>query len=141
MVGHHISGWRRIAKLGGTLSLKRVGRRGTALAILAILDISYGTSLLAGHIPAATIADEILPLTWWGWTWISIGLFLATGIPRVADHWQFAVAALFKSFWALMITWYWVTHHTHGGWGAAGTWLGLAAMVLLISGWPEPLHD
>jgi len=119
-------------------ALRRVGRRGAALAVLAAVDVCYGTALLAGHTAAATAAVMVMPLHLWGWVWIGAAAVLAAGVPLTDDRWHYGFAALFKTFWALLIAWHWLAHREHGGWGAAMAWLGLAALVLLISGWPEP---
>jgi hypothetical protein len=121
---------------------RKIGRRGTCLIVLAVMDISYGASLLAGHQPATTVAGKIWPLTVWGWIWIAIGVFLTTGIPLFHDRWHFAAAMALKATWAGLITIAWLTGAADGGaWGTAGVWLGFTAFVLLCAGWSEPARE
>lgn len=114
-----------------------VGRRGTALLILAAGDIAYGTALLAGYAPT-TVATDLAPTTTWGTAWIITAILLTAGAFTPADQPAYALAALAKFGWAAMIFADQGEHHTHGGWGPAVPWLTLAALVILMAGWPEP---
>lgn len=117
---------------------RRSGRRGAALTLFAAIDFGYGSGLAAGYVPA--FADQLtpqLPLTAWGWAWIAVGVVCLTGVPLSRDQFQYAAAALMKAAWATFITVAWIHRSIPGGWTAAVAWAGIAALVVLISGWPE----
>jgi hypothetical protein len=117
---------------------RRAGRRGTTLAILALIDFGYGGGLATGYIPGFAHKDALfLPLVAWGWIWITIGIICLTGVLIVRDRFQFGCAALLKTAWAAIISVNWLTYHIEGGWTSVTAWGGIALLVLLISGWPE----
>ena len=124
-----MTGWRR-----------DVGRRGLALLILAAADFGYGTSLLAGHKPAPTLATDWASPGTLGTVWIITGIICLAGAFTPADAPAFAAAALLKFTWAAAIIADAAEHGTRGGWGTSFTWLALAGLVLLIAGWPEAQH-
>jgi hypothetical protein len=117
--------------------------RGTYLLILGILDIVYGLALLMG--------EEVGKAVWWpltqgsmlgicmdGWgvIWITIGLFLLTGITRASDRWQFTAAIFLKVIWAVTaLAWAVVNGNTL--WGVAAIYIGFAAVTLLVAAWPD----
>jgi hypothetical protein len=122
----------------------KAGRRGTILGILAAMDIGYGIMLVLGFDPtgaggALPNQKYMIPLTLgqWGAIWISVGIFLLTGVLAVSDRFQFAAAALLKFTWAssILITW---MHSGHDAGTSPMVWVTLAFIVLLASGWPEP---
>lgn len=114
-----------------------IGRRGTALIILAAADFGYGTSLLAGHPPAPTVATEWATPGTLGTIWLITGIICLTGAFTSADQVAFAAAALLKTAWAAGTAAWAADHQAPGGWGTAFIWLATAALVILIAGWPE----
>lgn len=127
---------------------RRLGRRGGALVILAVMDLLFGAALVVTvpHGPHDTpvwwpaSAGVVLgvPSTTWGWVSIGVGLFLLTGAPRVAgDRWQFAVAVAFKFLLTGASISLWLVSHQAGLWGVSAIYAGIAATTLLISGWRD----
>ena len=131
---------------------RHIGRRGMVLLLLGLVDLAYG----AGMILARPVTMRYAPTWWpasvgqlaglpthtWGWIWVGIGFFLFTGIPRTwrDDHggrWQFAAEVALKSWWALAALLYWWKYKALGAWAPAATYVGVAVLVLIISGWPD----
>lgn len=113
-----------------------VGRRGTVLLILAAIDVGYGLALLAGYTPA-TDATSIAPAATWGTIWFVAAVLLGLGAFSLADRLGYAAAALLKFGWAALII-IGPADGTPGRWGPAMPWLGLAGLIILTAGWPEP---
>lgn len=114
--------------------MSRIGRRGLFLTFLTLLNAIFGSSLwiypypqpwpyFSQHTAAAA--------------WMVMAVITATGIPLRRDRFQYALAAMFKFAWALRYAWLWA-HGFPGAWGALAVWLAFAAIVMMISGWPEP---
>ena len=119
--------------------VRRVGRRGAFLAFLAVLDVAYGWSLYVVS-PAHRVYDLLLPWQAWGIIWLSVGAVCAIGavLRTGADRVAFALAAALKTFWGLVFVRVWLYDHVPRGWVSVVIWLAFAAVVLLVSSWPEP---
>jgi hypothetical protein len=128
---------------------RRMGRRGVFLTLLALIDAGYGSALIAadrGHPvwwPASVArADHHhhlagLPLATWGWIWIITAVFLLTGVLSYQDRVQYAAGSLIPVAWGILAADWWLRTREPGGWGVMCIYLGAAAAILLISGWPE----
>ena len=119
--------------------MRRVGRRGAFLAFLALLDFAYGYSLYL--VPASQRAyDLLLPWQAWGVVWLAVGAVCAGGmvLRTGADRLAFSLAAALKTCWAAVFVRVWLLDHLPRGWVSVVIWLAFAAVVLLVSSWPEP---
>jgi hypothetical protein len=134
-------------------STRWVGRRGVGLGLLGTVDLFYGAALLltkpvtmayqATWWPASVGTLGGIPVHDWGYLWIGVGLFVFIAVPRPwrtghEGRWQFAAEALLKSWWALASVLHWWHWRAPGAWAPAATYIGVAALVLLISGWRDP---
>lgn len=130
-----------------------IGRRGAVLILLACVDIAYGTAMIISRPVTMRYAPTWWPASLgvlagvsvriWGIVWVVVGLFLITGIFRIwrgfhGARWQFATEVALKSWWALAAFWHWWKFPSPGGWGPAATYLGVAGLVILVTGWQEP---
>lgn len=128
----------------------RLGRRGSALLAFGILDVVYGISLAwpaPGQVrPGSALGwfAEIAPLWLWAGLWWAVGAMCATAVvlalfgpvPSWADRYAFAAAIGVKIWWGTLCLIGWIMREVPIS--SAGIWLGLAALVALIAGWPEP---
>lgn len=126
---------------------RRVGRRGAALLVFSFIDIVLGWSLIdsttqaqAAALPAYRAAVEVAPLAVWGWFWIAVAAACAAGAVARADWWAFAAAIGIKLVWAGSFLASWLAFGAARGWLGAATWGVVAALVFIVSGWPEPLR-
>lgn len=117
---------------------RRAGRRGAFLSFVSILDFSYGYALLEQAVaPLRSRPDLLLPLTAWGWIWISAGVVCASGVLARRDRVQFAAVAALKTAWGALYAELWIIRHAPDGWVSMVVWLSFAVTILIISGWPE----
>jgi hypothetical protein len=119
-----------------TKIIRQIGRRGAFLTFLALLDLSYGYSLLAS--PALIKAfNLLLPYQAWAGAWLTSGVICATGIFSSRDRIQFSAAAFLKASWAFVMVRVWLYQHSPLGWVSVAIWLAFAAIIVLVSGWHE----
>jgi hypothetical protein len=109
---------------------RRIGRRGAFMAFLVFLDALYAYSL-AVHLPGRAPNDP------WAIVWAVAAANAACGIYTKRDRIQYGLAAGFKTAWGLYQFQQWVGGSNPLGWVSTVVWLGFAAIVLLISSWPE----
>lgn len=123
----------------------RFGRRGAALTAFALLDVVYGIGLAWPSPPvlrpgtANAWFNEIAPLDLWAGVWWSVAVLCAVGAwsrSKRSDRYAFAAAIGIKVWWGTLCLVGWIMREVPIS--AAGIWLGLAALVALIAGWPEP---
>lgn len=119
---------------------RRVGRRGAFLAFLALLDLAYGWSLLETTPAQQRALDLLLPWQAWAVIWLIVGAVCAAGtlLRTGADRLAFSLAAALMTCWALVFVRVWLYDHLPRGWVSVVIWLAFAAVVLLVSSWPEP---
>jgi hypothetical protein len=122
---------------------RRIGYRGTFLSFFALLDYLYGFSLIyppdeAKRSPSARFLAEVIPLEAWGTIWILVAIILTIGVFAERDRWAFTAATGLKMLWGMTYLVGWALFHLDRGWVSAVIWLVLAAVMLRISGWPEP---
>ena len=127
-------GWLRARAAG---IARRSGRRGAFLAFLTLLDWAYGWSLLTAPAAQQRAADLLLGWTAWGWIWAATGCVTAAGIFVRRDRVPYALAAALKSAWGLLQLYLWTAGSAPRGWVGAVIWVGFAAIVLTVAGWPE----
>jgi hypothetical protein len=126
----------------------RLCRRGGFLLFYALIFAGYGYSLtgLAAtkslH-PTVRAATAIMPLDWWGYTWMigAVILAIAAFLQPPRDYVGFAVAAALPSFWAVQFaaTWWQNGHTVHDRtWVNALNLAGLAGAGFIVSGLGDP---
>jgi hypothetical protein len=124
---------------------QRFGRRGAALTAFCILDVVYGIGLawpLPPGIRSGSVNawfNEILPLSVWAIVWWSVAVLCGWGAwsrSKRSDRYAFAAAIGIKVWWGTLCLIGWIMREVPVS--SAGVWLGLAALVALIAGWPEP---
>lgn len=121
-----------------------VGRRGTFLLFLALVDLVYALSLwrpapAAAQAPATRFLMTIMPLHAWAALWLVVGVVCLVGafVHRL-DRAAFTAATAIKSLWGAVFLAGWVAGGLYRGWVSAVVWLGFAGVVMVIAGWPEP---
>lgn len=121
-----------------------VGRRGAVLAYLAVVDVLFAVSLcnpapVAERPSGVRFLGEVLPLQAWAVLWAAVALVLVVGaFVHRFDRWAFAAAMLIKTLWGGVYLLGWIVGEVERGWVNAVVWLGLAVLVMIIAGWPEP---
>src|SRR6185312_4146021 len=119
-----------------------IGRRGAALLCFATLDVVYAASLAFpgpnGGGAAQRWFGSILPLWFWAIWWLAVAVICAWGALNACDRVGFSAAIGIKVWWGLLGFVGWVVGEVPVS--TAGIWLGLAVLVGLIAGWPEPEH-
>jgi len=115
------------------------GKRGYFILILGLHEIIYGLALvitLGGEWWPASQGNVIgISTVIWGWIWIAFGLFLLTGVYLLRDRWQFSAAMLLYTLWGLLALLYSLSNDNAGLWGPSTTYLAIAAIILISSGW------
>lgn len=122
----------------------RLGRRGTFLLFLTLLDLLYALSLAFPPAEARQSASTryvaaVAPLECWASLWLAVGLICAVGAFSRRDQWAFAAAAALKVLWGVTFAAGWLFAGLERGWVAGVIWLAFAAFVYLIASWPEPV--
>ncbi len=125
---------------------RRVGRRGAALACLAVLDLVWAWSLLdptaSRQLRAAPSYQAILhvaPLHAWAAVWALVGLVCAAHALRRRDRAAWAAAIAVKLAWAALTGWAWLTvPGASRAWAAMVIWAAFAGLIGVVAGWAEP---
>lgn len=122
---------------------RRVGRRGSFLLFLALLDVTNAFALAtpdkqASSMPAYVFLASILPLWCWAIPWAGVGLLCLFYAFRKNDAVAYGVAMFLKVFWALVFLLGWIFVHVDRGYLSTTVWGAFAAVLLLIATWPEP---
>lgn len=138
-----------LARLGRwRLAAKRVlGRRGTALVVFGTLDLAVAWSLLsppdriAAHATPGYRALVLwMPLTAWAALWGAVGVLCLVQAFMRKDLWGFGAAIGVKLMWTSGMVSAWVLYREPRVWLSAIVWAGLAVLVSVIAGWPEPIE-
>lgn len=124
----------------------RVGRRGAALLFFAFLDMYYGVSLLAPTKEARSSSAmmwvaSILPLWVWSLGWFLVAALCMVDAFRQHDRIAFSAAMGIKMLWAGIYVGAQLAGVLERGFAGAAIWLALAALVGLLSSWPEPPQE
>lgn len=127
------------------ISDSRLGFRGAILLILGVADLLYGWSLIspaaeASQTPINQWRAEILPSAAWGMLWITIGCVLLIHAFMRRDDVGYVLAIAIKAVWTMVSFGAWVVGGVESGWSTALVWAAFAAMIAVISGWPEPFR-
>jgi hypothetical protein len=118
----------------------RLGHRGAFLLALGLFDEWYALSIpgvAATGTPAGRWIAHVLPLLGWTALWAAAGVILIAGALVRSDAFAFATAVLIKLTWALVYLIGWAVHGVYRGWASAAVWLAFAAVVMIVSTWPE----
>jgi len=121
----------------------RVGRRGVFLLFLSLLDIVYASGLAfptetAKNGDALLFLANILPLDIWALLWFITGVICFIFAFKARDAPGFAVAMFIKVLWALVFLLGWMFAGVERGYLSTAIWGAFAAVLWLISTWPEP---
>lgn len=123
--------------------MPHVGRRGRVLLFFGSLDLVYAVSLA---LPGAETRRNsmfiwlagVLPLWVWAVLWAGVGVNCVAHAFRRCDRWGYAGATFLKVMWGLVCFGGWLLGGVERGYVSAAIWLGLAYLVWVLTGWPEP---
>lgn len=132
------------------LAGRHLGRRGAFLLAMGLAWICFGVATLtappvAGQVDGLTIITHFISLHTLAWVWVLSGIIGIAFCParRVeADQWGFTALVLPAAVWSAgyMIDWIFI-HQYSRGWVVATTYAGIAASIVITSGWPEPRKE
>lgn len=122
---------------------RALGRRGAILLSYGTVWALYGFAQITSPQPdqrGLTPALQLMPLTLWGWLWVT------TGLVAIASSWmsQGRDWPGFLALPAMVLPWMgsylaaWITGEFPRGWVATLVWGVIAVPVLVVAGWPEP---
>lgn len=122
--------------------MPHVGRRGRVLLFFGSLDLVYAVSLTAPDAESRRTAfftwlADIAPLWVWAIAWGGVGAVCVWQAFCRRDQAGYAAAVSLNVFWGLVSAAGWLFGGVERGYVSAAVWLGLAALVMVISGWPE----
>jgi len=129
--------------------IARARFRSTFLVILGCIQIPYGIALLLSQHstvpvlwwPGALRMVDGVPVTAWGWVWVSVGAFVLATCWRKTDRLPFAASVMLNFVWAsLAIQRGFQAPRETASWGPGVIYLGISVGVLMISAWPDPVH-
>jgi hypothetical protein len=120
-----------------------VGRRGGSLLLFGVLDLIYAW-LMYSATPARVAGSpvyrwfaEVFPgLGGWATLWAAVGVICIYHAFHHYDRFGFVAAIGIKVVWALLSLAGWIMSDLSAVW--APIWFGLAGLVWIIAGWPEP---
>jgi hypothetical protein len=123
--------------------LRKIGRRGSFLLFLGLLDVIYAYGLFRAEHAAARsqtqdAAARVLPLSVWAGLWLVVGLIVVFFAFRREDRVGFAAAVVIKVMWGVNMLIAWLLAGLHQGYLSATVWLSFALIAYLVSTWPEP---
>ena len=116
---------------------RRVGRRGVVLLFLALLDLLYPIGLAGQPSPARAGYELIAPWPYWAFLWAATGMVCLVQAFARRDRVGYAAAVAMKVSWGSLGLVSWVAGANPRGWLTGLVWLALAALIAVISTWPE----
>lgn len=124
----------------------QVGRRGASLLFFGLLDVVYCQALLfptrtARNTSGYRFLADIMPLWAWAAMWGVVGVLCLVYAFRKRDQPAFAAAMGLKVLWGSVYVGGQWTGAVERGYVSAVVWLALAALVGLLSTWPEPTKE
>lgn len=119
--------------------LSRVGRRGSYLIFLGLLDFLFGWSLVAPVTPTIWRGQYLLlSPSVWGWIWIGVGIFLFQQAFTRVDRFGYVAAVLIKFLWGSVALYDWLHSPIDPrGWVSVVIWYAFAVLTAIVSYWPE----
>lgn len=135
----------RLGRPAGQRRPIRLGRRGSILLFLALIDFAYGFSLIGPSAEQLSLAttrwrEHYAPVWVWGLGWVLTGVVLLFYAFRRHDAVGYTVAIGWKVMWTLTTFASWAVGGVERGWVGALSWAVVAGMVYRISGWAEPVN-
>jgi len=128
---HAMFGW--IGSIG-----RAVGRRGSYLLFLAMLDFAYGYSLTFLRSFASTAkVDLLLPINAWIAIWWIVGTICLVQAFMKMDRVAYSLAVALKVTWGLTMLLAWVQGTSERGWVSAVIFIGFGLLTSIVSYWPE----
>lgn len=116
----------------------RIGRRGSYLIFLGLLDLLYGYSIIVQAGPLFTQVDLYLPDKVWGCIWIGVAIVLFINAPARLDRIGYVAATVIKFVWGTLMAWAWfVQPNDPRGWVAAVIWFAFGILTAIVANWPE----
>jgi hypothetical protein len=120
-----------------------LGRRGRVLLFFGALDVVYAVSLTAPDEATRSNAlfvwlASIAPLWVWACGWGGVGVLCLWQAFVRRDRLGYTAAICLKVCWGLVSLGGWLFGVVDRGYVSAAIWLGLAWMVWVLAGWPEP---
>ncbi|MFF8910155.1 hypothetical protein [Streptomyces olivaceoviridis] len=123
---------------------QQLGRRGALLTMKGVMATGYGSGQVIappGDQRGLTLLLKIMPLTGWGWVWITAGLaaLVCAWLPPRRDWPGFLAVWLIATPWALayLVSW-WPLDESPRGWVVAMIFAAFGAVCLVAIGWDEP---
>jgi hypothetical protein len=122
---------------------ERIGRRGAFLLFLALLDLVQGYAMAfptprAVQNPTYQFLASIAPLWVWALLWTVVGVICLVFAFKQQDAPGYAAAMFIKVLWALVFLLGWIFADVERGYLSTAIWAAFAAVLALISSWPEP---
>ena len=122
--------------------VKRIGRRGAWLLVMALLDFIYAYGLIfptqfARTSPSLSYFQRWMPLTAWGIIWGLVSLTCLIYAFKIKDGIGFGVAVGLKVGWAMTLLLGWIVGDVERGYQSAAFFFALAAALLLTASWRE----
>lgn len=117
----------------------RIGRRGSYLFFLALLDVLYGYSIwVSVGTPAIAAYDMFFSPQVWAVIWVGVGLVLAQQAFVRLDRVGFTLAVLIKFAWATIATYNFLYSPADPrGWISAVIWFAFGTLTAIVANWPE----
>ena len=120
---------------------RHLGRRGASLLYFAGLDVLYGWAVFnaaSGIGQTATFEwfATIAPLQAWAGVWWAVAAICLYHAFQHHDRFGFIAAIGIKLLWGGGCVVGWLSADVPVS--SVGIWLGLAGLVWIISGWPDP---
>jgi hypothetical protein len=117
----------------------RVGRRGSYLLFLAILDFVYGWSLLSETNLVVSHLDLFVSPVAWGVSWLVVGVICLIEAFLTLDRLAFSTAVLIKFLWGITMILSWAVNPVLApfGWISGAIFLAFCGLTSVVSFWPE----
>lgn len=123
---------------------QQLGRRGALLTMKGVMATGYGSGQViapTGDRRGLTLLLKVMPLTGWGWMWVTAGLaaLVCAWLPPRRDWPGFLAVWLIATPWALayLVSW-WPLGESPRGWVVAMIFGAFGAVCLVAIGWDEP---
>lgn len=123
--------------------MAHVGKRGRVLLFFGALDLVYAVSLavpdaVTRSAPMFTWLADVAPLWVWALAWAAVGGTCLWQALCRHDQIGYAAAIALYVAWGIVALGGWLLAGVDRGYVSAAIWLGVAALVGVISSWPEP---
>jgi hypothetical protein len=126
-----------------------IGRRGACLLIFGFIPFSIGGALFvqptdrSGRPRTIPVLEHLAPAEFWSVVWIVLGLLvMASAFGGWRAHRRgFVVGYTLPTFWGAAYLASWALGELVTGWIASLVYLGYSLLVIVISGWDEPVNS